>query len=222
MKKYTAWMLLAILGAVMSSSAESPGVPNGDPYTLDVCPVAGDLLGSMGDPVAYTHEGRNIKFCCSACQPRFEAEPAKYIQKMDALMIGDQKPHYPLTTDVVTGDPLPAEEKIVNVVHQNRLVRFGSAESAKTFAKAPGSYLAKLDEAVKSAQLAGYPTDKCVVSGQKLDSMGSPMQKVYANRLVQFCCANCPSKFEADPPKYLKLLQIPGSTNTSSAHTDHH
>jgi YHS domain-containing protein len=194
----------------------------GDPDTLGVCPVFGEPLGSMGDPVPYVHEGRDIKFCCSGCPPKFEADPAKYLSKLDELMILDQKPRYPLTTDVVTGEALPADETIVDVVYLNRLVRFGSQDSAATFAKSPDAYIAKLNEAVIAKQKDEYPTEKCVVSGKSLDSMGEPVQKVYANRLVQFCCDNCPAQFEAAPLKYLPMLEKGAASPAETEHESDH
>lgn len=53
------------------------------PYPLDVCLVSGEELGSMGDPVVIVHEGQEIKFCCDKCVPKFEADPAKYLSKLD-------------------------------------------------------------------------------------------------------------------------------------------
>ena len=46
------------------------------------CPVAGEELGSMGDPVVVTHEGKELKLCCDSCIEKFEADPAKYAAKV--------------------------------------------------------------------------------------------------------------------------------------------
>lgn len=219
MRYVTFGMAVLMLGFGFIAQSETQTGFKGDPYTLGVCPVSGETLGNMGDPVAHVHDGRDIKFCCSGCPPKFKADPAKYLSKLDELMIADQKPHYPLTTDLVTGEALPAEGKIVDVIHFNRLVRLGSEESAKTFAKSPDGYLAKLNEAVIAKHKDTYPTDKCIVSGEGLESMGKPVQKVYANRLVQFCCNNCPAQFEAAPYKYLPKLEK-GTASTAPAEHD--
>lgn len=50
-----------------------------------------------------------------------------------------------------------------------------------------------------TARTDPYPLDTCPVSGKKLGSMGDPVVKVYEGREVRFCCAMCPSTFEADP-----------------------
>jgi YHS domain-containing protein len=52
------------------------------PYPLDVCIVAGEKLGSMGKPHVIVHEGQEIKFCCSGCEPDFKKEPAKFLAKL--------------------------------------------------------------------------------------------------------------------------------------------
>ncbi len=52
------------------------------PYPLDVCIVAGEKLGSMGQPHVIVHEGQEIKFCCSGCEPDFKKEPAKFLAKL--------------------------------------------------------------------------------------------------------------------------------------------
>ena len=52
------------------------------PYPLDTCIVADSKLGSMGEPVVLVHEGQEVKFCCESCQPKFDADPAKYLAKL--------------------------------------------------------------------------------------------------------------------------------------------
>jgi YHS domain-containing protein len=198
---------------------------SGDPYPLNVCALSGEELGSMGDPVSFIHQGREIKFCCAGCEPRFKADPAKYLADVDKQIIEQQLPHYPLKTDVVSEEALPADAKVLNVVYMNRLVRLGSQKSAQTFMKDPAPYLAKLDAAVIAAQLESYPLDVCIISGEPLDAMGEPVQKVFANRLVQFCCDGCVNKFVAQPGKYWAVLdgkEAPQFISPAEVHKDDH
>jgi YHS domain-containing protein len=51
-----------------------------------------------------------------------------------------------------------------------------------------------------------YPLDTCVVSGEKLGSMGKPVIIKHEGREIRFCCGNCVQEFKKDPAKYLKLL----------------
>jgi YHS domain-containing protein len=51
-----------------------------------------------------------------------------------------------------------------------------------------------------------YPLTTCLVTGEKLGSMGTPVVKVYDGQEVKFCCKSCVKKFEAAKTKYLKKL----------------
>ncbi|MBK1833537.1 YHS domain-containing protein [Roseibacillus ishigakijimensis] len=51
-----------------------------------------------------------------------------------------------------------------------------------------------------------YPADTCLVTDNKLGSMGDPVSKVYQGKEVKFCCQPCVAKFEANPDKYLQKL----------------
>ncbi len=229
MLKNGLWLLPAIAILGFGSSVEADDAIKGDPYPLNVCAVSGEELGSMGEPIAFNHQGRDIKFCCSGCEPRFKGEPTKFIAEIDKKIIEQQLPHYPLKTDLVTGDALPADAKVLNVVYMNRLVRLGDQKSTQKFLKEPEAYIAKLDEAVIAAQLESYPLDVCIVSGEPLDAMGEPVQKVYANRLVQFCCDGCVNKFVAQPAKFWPTLDgkegaefISPEEIHKDDHKDHH
>ncbi len=57
-----------------------------------------------------------------------------------------------------------------------------------------------------AAEVEAYPIDFCVVSGQKLGSMGTPVDYMHEGRLVRFCCGGCIAAFQADPEKYLAVL----------------
>jgi len=195
---------LACAFVVMAFPAVAEDAVKGDVYTLGICPVSGEPLGSMGDPIVIGHEGREIRFCCAGCQPRFEAKPEKYLPDVNARMIEDQKPFYPLEKDIVTGEPLP--EDPVNYIHKNRLFRFASKESLAKFEENPAPFCETLDQAVIEAQNASYPLETCVISGQELGSMGEPINYVVANRLVKFCCAGCDKTFEEMPAQHLAKI----------------
>lgn len=65
-----------------------------------------------------------------------------------------------------------------------------------------GIALAEDPKAVKPE----YPLDTCVVSGEKLGEMGSPVIFEYEGREVRFCCKGCKKTFLKDPAKYLKMI----------------
>ncbi len=53
---------------------------------------------------------------------------------------------------------------------------------------------------------APYPLKTCVVSDEKLGSMGKSYIHKHEGREVQFCCKACLKDFNKDPKKFLKKL----------------
>lgn len=111
---------------------------------------------------------------------------------------------YPLTTDALTGEPLG--DTPVRVEHEGRELRFANQANADAFAKDPAPALKRLDQRIIEAQAASYPVTTCPISGARLGSMGEPVDRVYGNRLVRFCCGGCPAAFEEDLQANLKKL----------------
>jgi YHS domain-containing protein len=178
----------------------------GDVYPLATCPVSGQKLGSMGDPVVYEHEGREIRFCCGGCVEPFKKESAEYLKKIDAKIVEQQVDRYPLDTCVVSGEKLGEMGDPYDYVHKNRLVRLCCPGCKSRFQADPAKYIEKIDQAVIKKQKEDYPLETCVVSGQKLGAMGDPVDYVEANRLVEFCCPGCISTFEKNPLKYMTAI----------------
>jgi len=56
----------------------------GPAYPLPTCVVTGEKLGGMGAPVDYVFQGRLVRFCCSGCIGKFEADPFAYLKKIPA------------------------------------------------------------------------------------------------------------------------------------------
>jgi YHS domain-containing protein len=52
-----------------------------------------------------------------------------------------------------------------------------------------------------------YPLGTCLVSGNKLGSMGKVIVKSYQGQEIKFCCKPCVKKFDANPAKYLSKLK---------------
>lgn len=57
-----------------------------------------------------------------------------------------------------------------------------------------------------------YPLTTCVVSDEKLGSMGDPIEYVHRqagqpDRVVLLCCKSCIKAFKKDPAKYLQKLE---------------
>ncbi len=184
------------------AAAEHDGAPAWtDPYPLDTCPISGEKLGSMGDPIVKTYGGREVRFCCPPCIATFEADLDASWKKIDDVIVKDQLRYYPLDTCVVSGEKLGADA--VDHVHNNRLVRLADADALAEFKADPETHIATLDKAAADAQRKDYPLKTCVVAGSALGSMGEPTEMVVAGRLTRFCCASCQPKVNADPATYI-------------------
>lgn len=62
------------------------------------------------------------------------------------------------------------------------------------------------DSALSSSGVKSYSSDKCLVTDNKLGSMGTPITQVYQGQEVKFCCQPCVKKFHENPSKYLAKL----------------
>ncbi len=199
--------MTSLVAAQDRKPTSKPAVLSEHPYPLAICPVSDQKLGGMGDPVIHQHEGREIRFCCKGCLPKFTKDPAKYLKKVDELIVKQQAKHYPTKKCVVSDELLIREGgKPVDLVYQNRLVRLCCKSCKKDFTKSPRKFLKKLDKAVIAHHKDHYPLKECVVSGQKLGSMGKPLDVVLANRLVRLCCGGCKKALLSEPAKYLAKL----------------
>jgi hypothetical protein len=51
-----------------------------------------------------------------------------------------------------------------------------------------------------------YPLEVCLVSGEKLGSMGEPVVLVHQGQEIKLCCKSCKPDFEKEPAKFLGKL----------------
>lgn len=59
-------------------SVKAPGTANvGDKTT---CPVSGEEFVVEASSPKVEHEGKTYYFCCSGCDKKFKADPAKYLK----------------------------------------------------------------------------------------------------------------------------------------------
>lgn len=52
-----------------------------------------------------------------------------------------------------------------------------------------------------------YPLDTCLVSDEKLGSMGKPYVLIYEGQEIKLCCKGCEKGFKKEPAKYMKKLE---------------
>ena len=202
-----------------AKTQEPMGVEGGSvmPYILSTCAVSDEELGAMGDPIVKTYDGREVKFCCKMCVPKFERDLKASFAKLDQMIIDSQLPLYPMTTCVVSGEHFGGDMgEPIDLVYNNRLVRLCCKMCKGDFKKDPQAYISKLDEAVIAQQSERYPLATCPISGEKLGSMGDAINLVYAGRLVKLCCEMCVPRFEKDPIPTIEKIDAAWS----SAHKD--
>lgn len=133
----------------VAAATPAPG-PASAPYMLETCPVSGEKLGSMGEPVVYSHEGRELRFCCQGCINPFEKDPAQYLAKVDAAMIERLRPDYPLHTCVVAGSKLGSMGEPYAHIYRNHLVLFCCDGCLPAFRKDPARYLSQIRQAASN------------------------------------------------------------------------
>ena len=183
--------------AAGSTRAESPKTSEPSIYPLETCLVSGERLGSHGEPVAKTIDGREMRVCCAPCFEPLEADSEQFLSELDEQIRKTQSALYPTQICVVSGNKLPDEPQEHILGH--RLFWLCSPECVESLTSSPDRYVRSLDAAVAAVQQADYPADTCPVSGMALDSMGGPYDYTYAGRLIRFCCAGCIPSFEKNP-----------------------
>jgi hypothetical protein len=230
MSSITVVMLMFPLVVRAQQAAESPKVATpatatakdmrvGDPYPLGSCPITGDKLGSMGDPVVKNYDGREVRFCCKACPSKFEKELAKSVATLDETIVKDQRPLYPLKTSIVTGKDLPAQP--YEFVYGNRLIRVGAESERSDFLKDASKHLGELDAAAVASQSKNYPLKTCPVSNDELGgSMGKPVDVIVGGRLVRLCCKACRKDLEKEPAKFIAMTDSARKSADSKPQSD--
>ena len=120
-------------------------------YPLETCPISGEKLGGMGEPIDYVYGTRLVRFCCKGCPKDFKKDPAKTMAVVDAALIKAQLAAYPLDTCPVSGEELGGEMgEPIDYLYGTRLVRFCCKSCVKKFKREPAETLAMLDTAAKA------------------------------------------------------------------------
>ncbi len=195
----------------------------GDPYLLDTDPVTGKKLPALADQVVIQFEDREFRFANKENEASFRAAPARFIASVDAALVKQQLPFYPLQTCPVSGEELGGMGAPVDFIYRNRLVRFCCDGCKPKFLADPAKFIAKLDAAVVAEQGAKYPLSTCAVSGEELGGeMGAPVDYVVGNRLVRLCCSSCAKKVAKSPLEtFAKLDEAAKSARVREAGAKH-
>jgi hypothetical protein len=79
----------------------------------------------------------------------------------------------------------------------------------------------KADTNTETSAAKSYPLETCLVSGEKLGSMGEPHVFVHNGQEIKMCCDKCVPKFNKDPEKYLAKLKQGDATTPKKMDSDH-
>jgi len=158
------------------------------------CPVSGKDLDKTKKSV---YEGQTVSFCCNNCKGKFDKDPSAFRAKLK-----DFKPSesFSKAKDKLDG----AKEALDSGLEK----RQGALRSVLGKLRAAGPLInlgweaknlqEKKDD--KQAKVADPVNKKCPISGKPIDKA---QVFVFKEQAIAFCCANCKSKFEKEPQKFL-------------------
>lgn len=161
----------------------------------------------------------------SACA-RKDADPGKPVPMREAESAAfaaldpsydDQVEHYSAKECVVCGMALGAAGGPVDLVHDGKLVRVCSDVCRAKFEENPAPFMTERNSALIATQLITYPTDKCVVSENKLDAYGAPINLLWGTRLVRVCRKTCEQQFHETPSDFIAALDALGDVKAVEA-----
>ncbi len=199
---------LAQDAAEQKPAAQEAPAWKGEPYLLETCAASWRPLDVKGTRTTMVVNGQELKFCCGGCGDVVAKDPAKWVAKVDAAHADQQRPIYPLTKCVVSGEPLvdaDGKDVATEVVVQNRLFRVCCPSCVKAVQKDPAKFAALLDAAVLESQAKAYPLGTCAVN-PKAEVSADSTQFVIAGRLVRTCCARCKAKVLEKPYEYVMAI----------------
>ncbi len=198
------------------AASTSDAAAHMDSYYLSTCAMCGGLLGAKGESPEVIREGGRLRLCSSTCVGAFDGDAAASRKRLDAVMIADQRPFYPLGTSLVTGGPLGPHA--VEFIWGNRLFRAADAAEREQILADPARYIRILNQAVIKAQAPTYGMpDKCPVQGDILPS-DTPIDMVVANRMVRVCCGRCARVVKARPYQYLGMVEYANRHRAEGGH----
>lgn len=193
-----------------------------------VCPVSGQPLGSMGDPIAVSQGEQTIYVCCAGCVAKVKADFAMYLEKLAPQIVAapattaDSEAIKLQKTCPVTDAPLGSMGTPIKVTGLERDVYLCCQGCLNKLKSEPDKYLAKLPPlpVAKPVVVKATQADASFVAAQKLcpvmdeplDAMGGPYKTVVEGQVVYLCCPGCAKMLAADPDKYLAKLKEQGIT----------
>lgn len=195
---FAAIALMAVSSFAQETQQQKSTLTKADHLQISVqkiCPVTGEALGSMGEPLKVKVGEQVAYLCCKGCQGKeLNAEHWKTIQTNIAAAQG---------TCPIMGKPVDAAMKSTVVNGQQVFVCCPpciakiQADVEGSLKKVNASYVSFVakERQAKSDQLHATAQGICPVSGGKLGSMGDPIKvKVGEEEVAFLCCKGCVGK----------------------------
>jgi YHS domain-containing protein len=75
-------VLLALALATAAPAMAKNAKPIAKPAAAATCPVTGEKIAKVTpSTLKSSYKGKTYYFCCAACKPAFDKNPAKYVKK---------------------------------------------------------------------------------------------------------------------------------------------
>ena len=187
------------------------------------CPVSGQPLGSMGEPIPVTIGAQTVYVCCQSCIEAVRQNPTKHLPGKPALSVtlateADAAAIAAQKVCLVADAPLGSMGTPLKVTGLGRDVFICCKACLKALEEAPQKHLAKLpplpEPEVEKAAREDAPfialQKLCPVMDKPLGAMGEPCRTVVEGRVVYLCCPSCAKKLQAAPQTYLEKLARQG------------
>ena len=113
-------------------------------WPLNSCPISGEAMGSMGDPIDFVLGTRYVKLCCKGCLKGVKKDPAAFLLKLDKLVMPELVKTYPIKTCVVSGEELGSMGESLDMMYGHRLVRLCCKGCLRSYKKDPAATVAKI------------------------------------------------------------------------------
>jgi hypothetical protein len=175
-------------------------------YPLTTCVISDEELGD--DTVNTVVDGNLYRTCCKRCAAKIVSDPSAARAKIERAVVAAQKPLWPLESCPISSEAYGGEMgEPLDVVHGMRYVKLCCKGCKRGLAKNPDRVFGAIDKAWIADQTKSYPLEVCPVSGEKLGSMGDPINRLYGTTLVRLCCKGCNKAFDKNPAKYAKQVK---------------
>ena len=191
-----------------------------------LCPVTGEELGSMGEPIPVTVMGQTISVCCQACVRAVKRDPQKYIQIVqNELQSQAPAPSRILAPPArvaqqrlcpVTGEELGSMGKPIPVTVMGQTISVCCQACVRAVNRDPQKYLQIVRSELQSqapapprilAPLARAAQQRlCPVMGEELGTMGRPIPVMAQGGTIYVCCQDCVEAVSGNPARYRRLV----------------